>query len=916
MLKDSINGLIEVAFILTPYAQDEIKLLLQRAMPGLNDRYDPHPRSLYGKVRKMALSGVYNRPLTRFLPEQIIALARAVWLRKKRPKFNHPLLGEDYDDSYSMDHDWLDQDKPYGLESHLHFGPPGIYNTPVLNLLQSNQQYGVNFVLEMVNYCTEHYVRSGRSKDDVPIQVNVILSDESVIQQWGNHVLWQVYRATVVASDILESILMSLEKYLLDLAAYKSDNSRSHLQHLYEYLLRHSSSVAISSVLTSVAMAYPEEVGQAMLPLLSTREFYQWDWKRALEDHAGALAIVDFDIPYAQKERIQSNSLPHRKQYGSGLSEFVRHVQFNIGSFNKMLHERFDRLNRDVSINDIYWRKLLNEIDSRKWEIRHYDEKLGGFITEPNYEPDVQVIVNEHKPLQEQIDQAWTDKTWIDNVYEQKDEVVAVYEVWHTIYERYQATESIDTRFDRPVMLAIIGLRDLNADLTNEEQKWSFDMIFIVIESLIQVVEGRRHDIEYELHISPHERNPALTSLPLLLKNAINQKAEELVVKLLFKVLITYFVNYEIEPILASLREQLWEVNEAVANRVWLSLVRFAQVRKTNEKEYWKLYNNKELQKQVAHSEELFVTKALSEKITEVIDFKQINFTTWESHLLIRAFMMLPFNKENDQQLTYRKFLLPLFLKGLEREYDQEGHYNQRPLIYPEDQSSLQECLRDYLLNCTNKDATDVFEVLLQQIMSPESYHSSSYQFVEWTLKRMITEVDQIVYNKPESISVQTVTNFWRIWDQLYSVLKKSDKHPLASLLFLEIEWHKNKVHWIPLEGKKNFIKRVTDHFGPSHIGSLIKLISTVGDQTLLPVGLHWVTTILSQHPDILPTLPYSATERLIDRLYQRYIISLKTEVYLLNDFIWLLDQMINYGSSQAYITRENLITYKKVSGR
>jgi len=38
----------------------------------------------------------------------------------------------------------------------------------------------------------------------------------------------------------------------------------------------------------------------------------------------------------------------------------------------------------------------------------------------------------------------------------------------------------------------------------------------------------------------------------------------------------------------------------------------------------------------------------------------------------------------------------------------------------------------------------------------------------------------------------------------------------------------------------------------------------------------------------------------------------LKTAVSLLNDFIWLLDQMANLGSSQVYPLHENLITYKK----
>lgn len=34
----------------------------------------------------------------------------------------------------------------------------------------------------------------------------------------------------------------------------------------------------------------------------------------------------------------------------------------------------------------------------------------------------------------------------------------------------------------------------------------------------------------------------------------------------------------------------------------------------------------------------------------------------------------------------------------------------------------------------------------------------------------------------------------------------------------------------------------------------------------------------------------------------------------LINDFVWLLDNMVELGSSEAYLFRENVITYKIVS--
>ncbi|WP_157618392.1 hypothetical protein [Spirosoma spitsbergense] len=194
---------------------------------------------------------------------------------------------------------------------------------------------------------------------------------------------------------------------------------------------------------------------------------------------------------------------------------------------------------------------------------------------------------------------------------------------------------------------------------------------------------------------------------------------------------------------------------------------------------------------------------------------------------------------------------------------------------------------------------------------STSTHRDGGFEFIKWTLQRVIWELDQIVSNQSGSIGNRVITNYWRVWEQFYQVLTQSNYQIFSNLLFLEIDWKKEATHWKPLEGKKYFIKRVTDMFGQYNIRPLVKLLSTVGDQTLLPEGLHWVVDKIKNHPENLDALAQDEAEALINRLYQRHITFIKTNTSLLNDFIWLLDKMIDSGSSQAYITRENLITYK-----
>ena len=165
---------------------------------------------------------------------------------------------------------------------------------------------------------------------------------------------------------------------------------------MYNYLLLHSNNISIASVLTSVAIAYPEEVEEAMLPLLSMEEFYEWDLNRALQE-SSTLAALDFEIPFAQKERREANQLPHRKKYMRGLGDFIVDYQFNIRRLNPEIHKLFDKLQTRIKSDDIIWKKRLTEIDIRKWEVKEYDEKKGGYIIQPKYENEVIEFVDSNK---------------------------------------------------------------------------------------------------------------------------------------------------------------------------------------------------------------------------------------------------------------------------------------------------------------------------------------------------------------------------------------------------------------------------------------------------------------------------------------------------------------------------------------
>jgi hypothetical protein len=89
---------------------------------------------------------------------------------------------------------------------------------------------------------------------------------------WANSRLWNAYRATAVMPGVLESALMALEAWLLELI--QLDGWESAIQKWLVWILRHSNNVCSIAVVASVCIAHPTKTMDAGLILLSCREFF------------------------------------------------------------------------------------------------------------------------------------------------------------------------------------------------------------------------------------------------------------------------------------------------------------------------------------------------------------------------------------------------------------------------------------------------------------------------------------------------------------------------------------------------------------------------------------------------------------------------------------------------------------------
>ena len=87
---------------------------------------------------------------------------------------------------------------------------------------------------------------------------------------------------------------MALEKWLLDLAEFTEEKT---ICQFCEYLLRKSASAAITAVVLSVVIAYPDKLFPISCILLKTKEVFVFDIARLQAEHSA-------DFPFTEPARL------------------------------------------------------------------------------------------------------------------------------------------------------------------------------------------------------------------------------------------------------------------------------------------------------------------------------------------------------------------------------------------------------------------------------------------------------------------------------------------------------------------------------------------------------------------------------------------------------------------------------------
>ena len=252
------------------------------------------------------------------------------------------------------------------------FLPASAYHGLFLPLLRYHPHEGLVFIIEVFNHSAEWYAHPRVQSDSVepPFEITLIFADGTSRKQWCNERLWNLYRGTSVGPYVLQSMLMALEHWLLELAEVHSHE----LDEVLLDILQKSDSAALTSVVASVATAFPHAAGEALLVLLRSRPCIQLDRQRVAHEASPPSSWPMFQLnarnEIYNEERKKADALSHRKY---DLENAIANLQ--LGPLMHRVHDILDRHRAEMlppeeqDDNDRVWRLALHRMDLRQYKV-------------------------------------------------------------------------------------------------------------------------------------------------------------------------------------------------------------------------------------------------------------------------------------------------------------------------------------------------------------------------------------------------------------------------------------------------------------------------------------------------------------------------------------------------------------------
>ena len=876
--------------------------------------------SITDQFQRIIFAELDGMPTARDMPEIFVSVAKEFLLCSEAE------LQSELSYQYSLELETL-----FGIKHarSYDFSPTSAYQGPFLLFLRHHPREGLDFIVEIFNHSADWYARPRMEYRNVerPFEITLTFADGTSQTQWCNPRLWNLYRGTSVGPNVLQSMLMALEHWLLEIGETDSHE----LDEMLLGLLKKSESGALTAVVASIATAFSHDAGETLLVLLQSPDCIQLDLQRRVNEMRVSSSSVFSELNERNQvyvnERKKTAKRPHRQ---CDLESAILHLQ--LGHLASRVHQILDQYRAELpplvnqNEDNSAWRLALNRMDSRQYTVSEHvvensissetpasPEDNRSYIRldpiEP--EPDLRDITNQSNTQLQTTNAKAELLMWGINTFERKEEAVQDASQWRQrLREARNTVEDNDAEEDEffreaPGFIASVCVRDHWEEMSEDEQVWCVNIICSTV--------SRDGDCWDETARIQQNRMSADRTcawiLPLLFKMSLSEIQKNLVRQSLAKAL-THPINEVRWYVASGIGKHLWTIDRELALHCVNALATEAILMQIHVD---------------ANSRGLYLeTRQMNDIMVEVASIVRTRFN--ESHGIPNDALQ-QFDSTQGYGAEANKHILAILclapceptaiaaFKQLAHTlvgwWDDAGERREthdlgtNRTLYTE--SALLKLLQNFLLRTQSAEATTILKPILDAV---DRHSENIHQLVQG-----LVFVEDSQPNTPQ---------FWSIWKLFADRVRRTqwlsqidderaNGAEMVSAIFLGQCWKKEVRHWSSLDGHAENLHSLFEDLPLSSrvLEEYLRFLFQIGEQSL-PDAFIRIASKLNQEssPQIVKS------ENLIfylEVLLQSYVyrrpLELKRRQDLRQAVLSLLNLLVETGSSAAFRMRDDFVT-------
>lgn len=865
------------------------------------------------EFRDILLAGLDGAPAARDLPDLLTPVALETFLATEEY-----LRAERYDRSS------IDVDLYFGIKEGLRhdFFPASAFRGPWISLLTHHPRKALDFLIQVFNHSAEWYAHPRlRDRLEPAWEVELTFADGTSRKQWVNPRLWGLYRGMSVGPYVLQSLLMAFEKWLLDYAEFHPEG----LDAVLLEILKRSDSAALAAVVASVAMAHPHKSGEALLVLLSVRDYVEIDRSRTAGEHqtsslTGLFPTLRAENKFYEEERKESNALPHRKH---DLEAAIANLQ--LGPLAPRVHSIIDRYIAALPApdkrnkHDLTWQLALHRMDLRQYDVAPDQPAAGETSATDGDGPPKNYIRLEPKPpaleVQQLIDESAKEMG-------QMNVRLGVYMWGLQIFQREagladparwrekladakgmdRTAEHPDNTRNAPGFVAAVCVRDHWDEVMPKEKEWCIE----VICSEISRHADQWGTIDRVQRSSMLADRPCAFVVPLLLSKPLTE-AQTPRVQRAFVTALTHPIDEVRWYASWGINDKFWAAKPDLALRSVNAIATEAALADHEwNAEKKKRYDKRRTPDTISDAAAADVRGRFWTE-GEIAEDAHVRFDITEifgaeAHAKVLAILgQVP--KEPLAVAAHRRASEDL-VDCWNREYNRSPDRRDRNFHR---EQAISDRIQQFVMRTSDADAEQVLQPILEAVdRHPREVHNVIQGF---------TSSEDSNPNTP---------HYWFLWNLFAERVKRAKwlahldtEHPhgseVLSTIFLTAWWKDNVRHWRSLEGYAHNVDALFDALPPVWIvlDSYVRFLYHIGERSMPAALLRIANALRRGNP--AATLRESNTVFMLEALLQRHVyarpLELKRGPALRKAILYVLDVLVESGSSAAFRMRDDFVT-------